>query len=177
MVCGAMGGQRAGRADRVPGRCRLGRISNPSHALAGGDVAWRHCLTGRFCFTLFVPDASLCAVIEPLVLGAVTPPAADRSSPAARPLNAGPGGTTKDTKNTKKCGAGCAFVLFSLCSLCPLWLISSSSHRVDDLLGGEDQLGGQPGVDVGVDVVAALVALGPDVVDERLQLVDPGRRV
>src|SRR5262245_38474564 len=36
VVCDRMGGQRAGRANRAPGRC-----------LAGEGVAWRHYLTGR----------------------------------------------------------------------------------------------------------------------------------
>src|SRR5262249_61689482 len=36
LVCGIMRGQRAGRANRAPGRCR-----------AGEGVAWRHYLTGR----------------------------------------------------------------------------------------------------------------------------------
>lgn len=36
MVCDTKGGQRAGRANRAPGRCR-----------AGEGVAWRHNLTGR----------------------------------------------------------------------------------------------------------------------------------
>src|SRR5262245_2609850 len=36
VVCDTMGGQRAGRANRAPGRC-----------LAGEGVAWRHYLTGR----------------------------------------------------------------------------------------------------------------------------------
>ena len=57
-----MVGQRAGRADRAPGRCR-----------AGEGVAGRRYLTGRLCYVLLVPDASLCAAIEPLVLGTVTP--------------------------------------------------------------------------------------------------------
>src|SRR5262245_32167985 len=37
VVCDTRRGQRAGRADRSPGRCR-----------AGEGVAWRHYLTGRF---------------------------------------------------------------------------------------------------------------------------------
>jgi hypothetical protein len=49
-------------------------------------------------------------------------------------------------------------------------LISSSSHRVDDLLGGGDEGAGQPGV-------AVLAALGADVVDERPQLADAVGRI
>src|SRR5262249_52397438 len=36
-ICGTMGGNGPGRADRAPERCR-----------AGEGVAWRHILTGRF---------------------------------------------------------------------------------------------------------------------------------
>src|SRR6516164_2273331 len=52
VVCDTLGGQRPGRADRAPGRCR-----------AGEGVAWRLLLTGRFACVVFPQDvcaASAC---------------------------------------------------------------------------------------------------------------------
>src|SRR5262245_61298296 len=63
VVCDTPGGQRAGGADRVPGRCRAGEVIASRLLLTGrfrlfvrryrgtipaGEIAWRHNLTGRF---------------------------------------------------------------------------------------------------------------------------------